>query len=132
MILRYFLDQAATLSPSIRRQQVTKALGLENLPRAAFFLIGQNIVSRRLQENILQHRLTPSKRGTPLTFALCGPSGHGKSITAEQLSYFLGVDKAFISLASVDHARDVWGARASSGWSGSGIVSSSFSSRGRG
>jgi ATP-dependent Clp protease ATP-binding subunit ClpB len=88
LTMRYSLWRAAHMEPvKTRKMQIAKANRIQPLLRIPHLIIGQNIATRLVIDNIFGH-ITIQKQ-KPLVLAFAGLSGHGKTELASQLGNLL-------------------------------------------
>lgn len=57
---------------------------MEDLVSSTYYLIGQQMATRRFLDTMLRTEMDPRTLGRPRVYALCGPTGHGKTVFAER------------------------------------------------
>jgi ATP-dependent Clp protease ATP-binding subunit ClpB len=110
---RYLLNRASRLPALTKRdRQLAKLLGITELLKMPFFLIGQLPVARLIIEDFIAHlMLRMSDEDEPYVVAFAGPSGHGKTELAKRLGSLLSVETFLVDAAQMRHDWDIFGSR---------------------
>ena len=110
---RYYLWRASRIKGlSERSLQVARLMGIEELFRVPFFLVGQEVACTQIISTLIGHvgRGYPGSR-EPLVLLFAGPSGHGKTELAQHMGDLLGVPFHIVDCTSASEPLEVLGPR---------------------